>query len=114
MTLSPIIIFLLSFTIGSLGGLAYVTRPGETLTWRIVISAMMLAGCTGLGASLWLYERYGQTPAGQWKLLGISIALGIAGPSGTELLIKVIDMAARIVGTMTSRTNIRWRKNDDE
>ena len=87
--LSPVEIFLSSFAICSVAGLAAHLRGNRDLTMRQTVSAMLNSGLLGLAiAFLWYTYFDGQDNV--WFLMGVSLLAGLGGVSLLDFLLMVI------------------------
>ena len=87
--LSPVEIFLSSFAICSVAGLASHLRSNRDLTTRQTVSAMLNSGLLGLSiAFLWYTYIDGQENI--WFLMGVSLLAGLGGVSLLDFLLMVV------------------------
>lgn len=87
--LEPIRVFLTSFTISSLGGLAALLRGNRDITPREIAAAMLYSGLMGLIIAL-LWYNYFDGQGNVYFLLGVSGLAGIGGTTVVDFIIQVI------------------------
>ena len=87
--LDPLRVFLTSFAISSLGGLAALLRNNKPIDTRKIVSAMLYSGLMGLIIAL-LWYKYFDGQGNTYFLLGVSGLAGIGGTTAVDFIIQVI------------------------
>lgn len=87
--MTPFQVFLASFSIASLGGLAALLRSERELTWRSTISAILYSGVMGVIIAL-LWYNYFDGKGNLYFLLAVSGLAGIGGTTAVDFVIQVI------------------------
>lgn len=85
---SPLEVLAACFALSSTGGLAALLRSGRRLDWRIVASAMLYSGLTGLVIGL-VWYNYFDGRQNIFFLLGVSGLAGLGGTTLIDLLLQV-------------------------
>ena len=87
--MTPFQVFLASFSISSLGGLAALLRSERELTWRSAASAILYSGMMGVIIAL-LWYNFFDGKGNLHFLLGVSGLAGIGGTTVVDFVIQVI------------------------
>ncbi len=87
--MTPFQVFLASFSISSLAGLAALLRSERELSWRAAASAMLYSGMMGVIIAL-LWYNFFDGEGNLYFLLGVSGLAGIGGTTVLDFVVQVI------------------------
>lgn len=80
----PWLAFMFSFFASSLAGLSYSLE--KYYCFAKSLQSVVAGGCFGLGVTLLLWGKFGDTPAGVYGMIGVSMLLTAAGFNAVDLL----------------------------
>lgn len=84
--LDPLTLFVLSFLISSLAGVAALLRSSQELTVRTILSVILNTGILGLGISLLLFTYFKDNA---YFLIGLSVFAGLGGLTFVGFILQV-------------------------
>lgn len=85
--LDPLIVFLMSFVISALAGVAALLRSSQELTVRTVLSVILNTGILGLGISLLLFTYFKDNA---YFLVGLCVFAGLGGLTFVGFILQVV------------------------
>jgi hypothetical protein len=81
---SPLSVFIASFCLSAMAGVASLLRAGKPLTLLSTVSAVLNSGLCGLAISTLWYRKYEDDV---YFLIGISILAGLGGTAAVEFVL---------------------------
>lgn len=91
----PIIVLVLAFASGAIGGLTYVTGGDGEITRRKLLHTLMRQGCGGLVLALVTFRWVKDSDVMQCLMLGFAMMIGMLGEAGIGQLARIMFLVAR-------------------
>lgn len=87
---SQYVVFISTFVVASLAGLASLFRSGELINRRNILTYALNSGILGLSVALLWYKKFIEDV---YFLVGLAIVAGLTGVKGVDLAIEMLKKA---------------------
>jgi hypothetical protein len=108
--LDPLWIFLISFVISALAGVAALLRSSQEITARTVMSVILNTGILGLGISMLLFTYFKDNA---YFLIGLCVFAGLGGLTFVGFILQVVKQGGIDI-TVSPKGQTKGAKDGDK